>query len=180
MTLRCRSLGALLALGLLVSACGESSGPDRFGLTTPKSPASAAPAAEPEPVTDAERRVIRGWSEELRHGDVRAASKYFSVPSEIVNLPPKGDLSSEREVEVFNDSMPCGAKLLSVQRATGQLVLADFELTDRPGGECESVGMRATFAFEIDAHDHISRFILVPDGEQPPPSTTTTTELASA
>lgn len=180
MELRSRSSGALIALGIVIAGCGGASEPDRFALTTPKSPASVAPAATPEPVTEAERRVISGWSEELRHGDVRAASKYFSVPSEIVNLPPKGDLSSEREVLVFNESMPCGAKLLSVQRATGQLVLGDFELTDRPGGECDSVGMHATFAFEIDADDHISRFILVPAGQPPPLSPPEPTDLASA
>lgn len=172
-------MGVLAALGLFVSACGGSSEPDRFGLTTPKSPVSSATAPAPEPVTDAERRVIRGWSEEMSHGDVRAASKYFSVPSEIVNLPPKGALSSEHEVEVFNASMPCGAKLLRVERSSGRLVLGDFVLTDRPGGECENVGTRATFAFEIDADDHISRFILMPDGGQSP-SPPETTDLASA
>lgn len=150
-----------MSLGLAIAACGGSSEPDRFSRTTPKAAQAEAPRT---PVTDAEKRVIRGWSEQMRHGDVAAAAKYFSVPSEIVNLPPSGDLISERQVEEFNDAMPCGAKLLSVARTVNELVVADFELTSRPGAECgTSAGTRATFAFLIDGDDHITRFILVDD-----------------
>src|SRR5690349_10799511 len=109
MTLRCRTLGVLAAL--VVAGCGGSSEPDRFTLTTPKAPPSAAP--ERAPVTDAEKRVIRGWSERLRHGDVQAAAKYFRVPAH-VSIAQADELESARMVEAFNDSLPCGAKLLSV------------------------------------------------------------------
>ncbi len=153
--------------GLLIAGCGGSSAPDRPRVTTPKSPPVAA-APERAPVTDVEKRVIRGWSDELRHGDVQAAAKYFSVPAR-VSISESDELDSTRKVVDFNDSFPCGARLLSVTRTVDHLVLADFELTDRPGGACESVGTRASFAFLIDGDDHISRLMMVPMGEEPPP-----------
>jgi hypothetical protein len=177
MTLRAWSVGALVALGIVIAGCGGSQ-PDRFSLTTPKPPAGTAPRWAA--VTDAEKRVIRGWSEEIRHGRVKAAARYFSVPSQSVGMPPGGaDLASAREVEEFNDAFPCGAKLLRVARTAHSLVIADFELTSRPGADCgASTGTRATFAFRIDADDHIAQFILVggPGGSTPGPDTT----LASA
>src|ERR1700754_3365725 len=124
MTLRCRSMGALAALGLVIAGCGGSAEPDRFGLTTPKAAVSTpapAPQGEREPVTDAEKRVIRGWSEKLRHGDVEAAAKYFSVPAQ-VSISESDELDSTRMVEDFNDSIPCGARLISVVRSVDQLV----------------------------------------------------------
>ena len=58
-------------------------------------------------------------------------------------------------------------ELLAVQRTVSRLVVADFELTNRPGAKCgASAGERATFAFLIDADDHIARFILI-DGSAP-------------
>ncbi|MBE2318327.1 hypothetical protein DVA67_020260 [Solirubrobacter sp. CPCC 204708] len=167
MTLRRRTLGVLIALGLTISACGGSGEPDRFSLTTPK---GAAPEPQRAPVTDAERRVIRGWSAELQHGDVKAAAKYFSVPSEAVNLAPEPELLTTGDVVKLNDSFPCGAKLISgVERTVNQMLVADFEFVSRPGAECNDVGTRATFAFLIDADDHISRLILIVDENEPLP-----------
>src|SRR5690349_89797 len=101
MTLRCRSLGALAAaLGLLVAGCGESA-------PAPKPRATATPTQEGT-VTAAEQRVIRRWADELRHGNVRAAARQFSVPAEIVNMQPDVlELDSASRVEDFNDSLPC-------------------------------------------------------------------------
>src|SRR5690348_6953750 len=132
MTRRCW-LRALLSL--TIAGCGGAGEPDRVTRTTPEVPPAAAPA--PAPVTAAERRVIRGWSDEMRHGDVKAAAKYFSVPSQSVGVPDGGaELGSAHAVEEFNAAFPCGAKLLGVERATGHLIVADFVLTSRPGAEC--------------------------------------------
>jgi hypothetical protein len=158
----------LMAFGLVIAGCGGSSEPDRPRVTAPESPPVAA-APERAPVTDTEKRVIRGWSDKLRDGDVQAAAKYFSVPAR-VSISEADELDSVRQVVDFNDSFPCGAKLLSVTRTVDHLVLADFELTDRPGGACDSVGTRASFAFLIDGDDHISRLMMVPMGEEPPPA----------
>jgi hypothetical protein len=169
MTLRCRSLGVLAALGLVIAGCGESAPPpDQLAL---KRPHKSAPEAR-APVTAAERDVLSRWADELRHGDVRAASKHFRVPSQIVNLQPDVlELNSTRRVEAFNESLPCGAKLIKVTRTISKLVVGEFELTDRPGGDCgASAGSRATFAFLIDADDHITRLIYIGDGGDDAPS----------
>lgn len=173
---RRRWLGAFAALGLLVAGCGESGKrePQQLALKP-----SATPSATPEkrlPVTDAEKRVIRGWASELRHGDVRAAARYFSVPSEIVNFQPQPlELDSPRRVVDFNDSLPCGAQVITIIRTVSKLVVGEFELTDRPGGDCGSVaGTRATFAFLVGADEHIERLILIDAGSMPTPDTTLT------
>lgn len=166
MTLRCRWMGVLVGLGLVLAGCGESAPPpDQLALKHPKQPRHVAPEGR-TPVTAAERRVISRWADELRRGDVRAASQHFRVPSEIVNMQPDVlELGSEREVEAFNDSLPCGAKVIRVLRTVNQLVVGELELTDRPGGDCgAATGTRATFAFAIDVDDHITRLILI-DGD---------------
>src|SRR3954451_12305415 len=81
---------ALTAMALTFAACGAAE-PDRFSLTTPgantgdpnfeplatltplpdakPSPTpTPTPAAKRKPVTAAEKKVIKGWSEQLRHG----------------------------------------------------------------------------------------------------------------
>lgn len=173
---RRRWLGALVALGLLAAGCGEAAKPEPQQLALKP---SATPRAAPErrlPVTDAEKRVIRGWAGALRRGDARAAARYFAVPTEIVNFRPKPlALNSNRRLVDFNDSLPCGAQLLTVSRTVSALVVGEFELTDRPGGDCGSVaGTRATFAFLIGDDEHIERLILIDAGSLPVPDTTLT------
>src|SRR3954447_4360252 len=93
---------AVAALALALSACGAEK-PSRFDLRTPEAntgaplaptpiptpvPAetptptpTATPKPKRKPVTKTETAVIRGWSDELRHGRVTAATRYFAVPS---------------------------------------------------------------------------------------------------
>jgi hypothetical protein len=77
--------------------------------------------------------VIKGWSTALRTGHVRAAAKYFQIPSVFVNGP--GDefvLHSLAAAEVVNRLLPCGARYVSATRR-GPYINALFKLTDRPG-----------------------------------------------
>src|SRR4051794_39158498 len=88
-------------LVVLLAACGGAKA-DRFDLKTPgvhtgvgpivtlapltpTPTATAAPTPKPpagaKAVTKEEKRVIRGWADELRQGHVAAASRYFAVPS---------------------------------------------------------------------------------------------------
>jgi hypothetical protein len=96
--------------------------------------------------------VIRNWSDELRAGDVLAASQRFAVPSVVQNGTPPLVLSDRSQVEEFNRSLPCGAKLTDAI-SSGRFVIATFELTERPGpGECgNGVGETAKTAFVIHA-----------------------------
>ena len=175
MTLPRRWMGALAALGLLLAGCGGEAKPEPKQLAL-KPSATPREREQRLPVTDAERRVIRGWANELRHGDVRAAAKYFSVPSEVLNLQPEPlELDTVRRVVDFNDSLPCGAEVVSITRTVSKLVVGELELTDRPGGDCGSAaGSRATFAFLIDADELIERLILIDAGSLPTPDTTLT------
>jgi hypothetical protein len=95
--------------------------------------------------------VIKEWADELRAGDVLAASERFALPSVVQNGTPPIRLTDRREVEAFNRSLPCGAKLTEAI-SSGRYTIATFELTERPGpGECgDGVGETARTAFAIE------------------------------
>jgi hypothetical protein len=159
----------------VVAGCGGSADPDPQQLAL-KPSATPRGSEQRSPVTDAEKRVIRGWASALRRGDARAAAKFFRVPSEVVNLQPEPlQLDSVRRVVDFNDSLPCGADVVSIVRTVSKLVVGELKLTDRPGGDCGSAaGTRATFAFLIDAGEQIERLILIDAGSLPAPGTSLT------
>jgi hypothetical protein len=167
-------------LGLVLAACGESTDPDRFDLRTPGAEtgapltptpeatatprARASPTPEPTPkprgVTRAERRIVRGWSDALRRGNVTAASRYFSVPALAVN-PAPAFLATASDVEDFNRELPCGAKLVKMRRSSEPaFVVGIFRLTERPGaGQCGTgTGNLAAVAFRI-YRGHITSWI---------------------
>jgi hypothetical protein len=124
-----------LTLGVALSGCGSSDDE-----TT-----TIGGGADPETV-----QVIRGWADELRAGDLAAASKRFALPSLVQNGTPPLRLTTRREVESFNRSLPCGAKLTQAV-AVDRFTIATFELTERPGpGECgNGVGETAKTAFVV-------------------------------
>jgi hypothetical protein len=133
-TVRAITVAAVLGVSVL-SGCGSSG--DKSD-TIPG-------GADPETV-----QVIKGWADELRAGDAAAASKRFAIPSVVQNGTPPLRLTTREEIEAFNQSLPCGAKLteaVSVDRFT----IATFELTERPGpGECgNGVGGTAKTAFVV-------------------------------
>ena len=131
---------AIVAAGALIGMGGCGSSDDDNGVSG---------GADADAV-----QVIKSWSDELRAGDVSAASERFSVPSVVQNGTPALVLRDRRQVEAFNSSLPCGAKLTEAI-ASGRFVIATFELTERPGpGECgDGVGETAKTAFVI--HDSL-------------------------
>ncbi len=200
---------ALAALGLVFAACGESAEPGRLTLRTPGAQtgapltptpvATATPRAKvaptpeptpaPKPVTRSERRIVRGWSDALRRGNVAAAARYFSVPALAVN-PVPAFLATESEVQDFNRELPCGAKLVKMRRsAEPKFVVGIFRLTERPGaGECGTgTGDLVAVAFRI-YRDHITSWIRAdselatptPTPKAGPNSTPTPEEATSA
>jgi hypothetical protein len=98
-----------------------------------------------------EVEVIKEWADELRAGDVLAASERFAIPSVVQNGTPPIELADRGEVQAFNRSLPCGAKLTEATDS-GRYTIATFELTERPGpGECgDGVGETARTAFVIE------------------------------
>ncbi len=179
---------AITALALVFGACGADE-PDRFELRTPGShpgePVAAVPAtptptptASPKPVTQAEKRVIKGWSDTLRRGRVVAAARYFTVPAYISNNSAATNfqtLPTKAAVEEFNRTLNCGSKLLRTRRGPDGFVVGIFELTERKtkGDSCgAAIGETAAVAFQIQ-DDHILRWVQVdPDAAEPTPTPT--------
>jgi hypothetical protein len=129
---------AVVALSVVaLSGCGSSGSSDQES--------SVPGGADADAV-----RVIKGWADELRAGDVSVASERFAVPSVVQNGTPPLSLTSRAQVEAFNQSLPCGAKLTEAV-SSGKYTIATFELTERPGpGECgRGVGDTAKTAFVI-------------------------------
>jgi hypothetical protein len=155
---------------LLLAGCGGD-GDDRVKLRTPgvaqqradpgggEQDATPAPKADPETV-----RVVRAWSDALRHGDVRGASRYFRIPSLVSNGTAPIKLETRAAVRFFNQTLPCGARFISAEAAPHKFVIVTFRLTERPGkGKCgEGAGGTARTAFRVRKH-LITDWLRVPD-----------------
>lgn len=84
----------------------------------------------------ADVQVIEGWVTALRRGDVDGAAGYFAIPSVAENGPILVRIRSTEDAVRFNESLPCGARLIRADSA-GQFTTATFRLTERPGpGSC--------------------------------------------
>ena len=156
--MKVRAIAAVMALGLVaVSGCGSSSD----GETTIPGGADADAV-----------QVIKGWADELRSGDVSAASERFAIPAIVQNGTAPLRLTTRPQVETFNQSLPCGARLTAA-RTSGKYTIATFVLTERPGpGECgNGVGEAAKTAFVIH-EGHITEWRRVVDIEPTGPTGT--------
>ena len=111
------------------------------------------PAAGHEVAGDAEQGdvdVIAAWSDALREGDLDAAAGYFAIPSVADNGGIGLRIGNRRDARLFNDSLPCGARLIRAD-SEGEITTATFRLTERPGeGSCgPGAGGTAETAFRI-------------------------------
>lgn len=146
------------------------------------SPATPAPPVNPDqpvptpgptgiPASTGAVNLIRGWSDALRRGDVRAASRYFALPSVMINGGDAGGhalvitIGDLDQAAAANASLPCGARLISTDQR-GRYVNALFRLTGRsgPGGtDCGTgAGATARTNFLID-RGQIVAWIRAPD-----------------
>jgi hypothetical protein len=180
---------AIAGVALVLAGCGSATKePDRFDLTTPgahtgealpTATATPSPTAtpKPKPVTKTERRVIKGWADSLRRGQVNAAADYFDVPSAVSNnTPGLVELSSVEDVREFNRTLPCGAKLLRTRRGSDGFVVGEFRLTERrnaPAPCGQGVGAQAAVAFKI-SDGHIKAWVRVVDPSEADPLATPT------
>jgi hypothetical protein len=128
-------LPLVVAATITMAGCG---GDDQTTTTIPG-------AADPDAVA-----VIDDWAQTLNEGDVDGAAEFFAIPSVAVNgLALRiNDIADARR---FNSSLPCGASLEEAV-PDGELIIATFVLTERPGpGTCGSgTGAEATTAFRIE------------------------------
>ena len=137
------------------------------GSSSDKETDSVAGNAEADAV-----QVIKSWADELRAGDISAASDEFAIPSFIQNGSPLLQLTNRQQVETFNQSLPCGARLTAAS-TSGRYTIATFVLTERPGpGRCgNGVGEAAKTAFVIQ-DGHIREWRRVVDTEPTGPTRT--------
>jgi hypothetical protein len=196
---------AMLAIVLALAGCAgassrSASSTARSALSTPSStrhghgqptnkgganPQATIPAPSPTgvPAATGSVRVIRAWSGALARGDVRAAARYFALPSEMINGPDAaGDLvlltiRTRAEAVAANAALPCGARFISADQR-GRYVNALFRLTNRrgPGSGCgPGIGQTARTNLVI-RNGLIVEWIRAPDdpgdigspGSQPP------------
>ena len=142
---------------LAIGACGgggdDPKRPVAPGTSERRSdPAPAPPPAEGDAKLDrAGVRVVRRWADTLRRGDVRAAARYFALPSIVANGTAPIRLKTRPQARFFNRALPCGAKLIQTEPAASGFFIATFRLTERPGeGECGSgAGGTARTAFRV-------------------------------
>jgi hypothetical protein len=137
-------------------------------------PDDVVPVREPDA-----KRVIRGWSDELRHGHLDAASRYFKLPSVVSTTGiDAAQLMTRADVKKFNDGFPCGAKLVKVRRSVEHFVIGTFTLTERPGKTCDGPGNQAEVAFLIN-HHRIEKWLRAPDPVPEPTPTPKPTKADS-
>jgi hypothetical protein len=148
-------LGAVALLALV--GCGSS------GEKKSTESSTVAGTAQPSHVD-----VIRQWADELRSGNVSGASERFSVPTVVQNGTAPLTLTARSQVEAFNQSLPCGARLTAAVES-GRYTIATFKLTERPGpGHCgDGVGEEAKTAFVIE-NGLITQWRRVVDAGAPP------------
>jgi hypothetical protein len=166
-----RLLATLLAVAAVVAGCGSSGGDERFDLRTPAAestpPASSSKSlTAKEPISRMEERVIRRWASTLRHGDVARAARYFALPAIVANGFDPLPIRTRKEARQFNELLPCGAKVVALERQAHHLVLTTFRLVNRTGRgaqPCEGGGTAYT-AFRI-RHNRITQWLRVPEDE---------------
>lgn len=142
---------ALIVLAVALAGCGDR---EPRAVATPDPGAMTKPAA-------ADEAVVRGWAEDLRRGDVDAASARFALPAVVSNGTPEITLETRAEVAYFNRTLPCGGRVTEVVRHGGFLI-ATFELTSRPGARCDGEGNTAQAAFQVRA-GLITKWLRVPE-----------------
>jgi hypothetical protein len=134
-----RAFFAVIGVATVLAGCGGD-GPSSSG-----SVSGVAGDADQGDV-----RVIDAWVTALRHGDVDAAARYFAIPSVAENGPLLLQIESLDDARRFNQSLPCGARLVRAE-TQGQFTTATFRLTERPGpGSCgPGAGEAAKTSFVI-------------------------------
>ena len=168
-----RRPSAVLAALVLLAGCGGSHHAQTTATQThPKPAQQSQQGTETTPApTDLHRAnpknvaIVRGWVDALRAGHIAKAAGYFAVPALVQNATPPFFLRSREAVRLFNQSLPCGARVVRAVAST-RYTIVTFKLFERRGrgaGCGSGVGGVAATAFRF-RHGRISewRRVLVP------------------
>jgi hypothetical protein len=163
-------LAALVAL----AGCGGGQADSPPAARTPAATSTPSPSPSPTPAPSgptAERRTIDRWAKAVARADFEGAAALFALPAEISQSAEPVRLRTRAELELFNATLPCGAKLLDARRED-RYVVATFRLTDRVGSRCDGPGGKARVAFAFRG-GRISEWRRLPAGEAPPAASET-------
>lgn len=154
----------VLTAAFAVVAVIRASGGDDEENGSAESTRSIPGGADPE-----EAAVIDEWAMTLAAGDVEGAAEFFAIPSVAENGGVVFEIESPDDARLFNASLPCGAELTSAA-AEGELTIATFRLTERPGpGSCGSgTGRSAMTAFVIEDGEIVEWRRVVEAGPEAP------------
>jgi hypothetical protein len=111
--------------------------------------------------------IVRRWSRALNANDNEAAAALFARGARV--LQPGVDVRLSPQLALaFNASLPCGGKIVAMQRHRNRVV-ATFRLTERPRHRCDAPGQKAAALFVV-RNGLIVRWqqVAVPAPKQPP------------
>jgi predicted small lipoprotein YifL len=111
-------------------------------------------------------RVVRGWLDELRRGQVARAARRFAIPSRFQNFDAVARIRTPSDALAVTATLPCGAKMTSVGGAAG-FVVYEARLTDRPGGACGSGVGGVVRGAVLVRHRRMVEWYRLPDRSQP-------------
>jgi hypothetical protein len=169
---------ALLSMLVPLSGCGGGGSPARTAGAVPRRAPSDTevrralhlPDRVPLRATGAapasQVRVVRGWLDELRRGQVARAARHFAVPSRFQNFETVALIRSATEAFAVTASLPCGAKMTMVGGAAG-FVVYEARLTGRPGGACGAGVGAVVRGAVLVRHGRMVEWYRLPDRSQP-------------
>ncbi len=139
-SMRVPAVALIAAFALFLAGCGG-------GESASTTSASTDAKADADP---SDLEVIEGWSDALARGDTEAAARFFAHPSIAQNGPVLVRIFSTEDAIAFNESLPCGSKVISAQ-TEGDFTSATFRLRNRPGADCGAgAGGTASTSFQIE------------------------------
>jgi hypothetical protein len=150
---------AVLALGAAGCGAGATKTVTAPG-TTATSPRTGLTAAQ-----TAQLQIVRNWANLLRAGRADRAARTFSLPAQVANGGPKFALTTRPEVVFFNQTLPCGAKVVGAVPAAHGFLRVSFLLTERTGGEgaCGSGAGQTAQTLVRVVDGHITDWLRAPD-----------------
>ena len=108
--------------------------------------------------------VIHGWTEAMYDGDYDEAADFFAKDA-IVQQQVTIILRTHEDAVEWGSSLPCRAKVTSIEHEPRGVLLASFDLFPGIGGGCEKGG-NARVRFFIRG-GHIETWRQLPDAPKP-------------
>jgi hypothetical protein len=168
-----RALTTAALVALTAAGCGGDGDDEKRSAAARPTP-TVIPTTPPATSTPAlslreQRAIVEGWANALARSDVDRATEFFSLPA-VIEQGEAYRLRRRAQVRIFNDGLPCGARVTGAGREAG-FVVVSFRLKERPGHKCDSPGGTVRVAFRF-RDGKISEWRQVPDAPDPAPAPT--------